>query len=102
MDHSSSPVTSRIVAGLDWRRATWLAILIAASVSFSFGFACAVPFAALGAVAALTLPRQHAWLVLIATWFANQVIRFAALGYPWTANAIAWGVALGVDRQPHP
>jgi hypothetical protein len=96
MNYSSSPVTNRIVPGLDWRRATWLAILIAASVAFSFGFACAVPFAALGAVAALTLPRQHAWLVLGATWFANQVVGFAALGYPWTANAIAWGVALGV------
>jgi hypothetical protein len=96
MDHSYSPDASRIVPGLDWRRATWLGILIAANVAFSFGFACAVPFAAFGAVAALTLLRQHAWLVIVAGWFANQVVGFAALGYPWTANAIAWGVALGV------
>jgi hypothetical protein len=96
MNLSYPPDTSWIVPALDWRRATWLAILIAASVAFNFGFACAVPFAALGAVAALTLPRQHAWLVLVAAWFANQVVGFAALGYPRTANAIAWGVALGV------
>ena len=33
----------------DWRHPLWLAFLVAASVAFSFGFACAVPFAAFGA-----------------------------------------------------
>jgi hypothetical protein len=96
MKSSVSPDAGRTPPSLDWKRAAWLALLVAASLAFSFGFACAVPFAAFGAATALTLPRRHAWLVLAATWLANQVVGFAALGYPWTGNTIAWGVALGI------
>ena len=37
-----------------WHRALWLALLVAASVAFTLGLACAVPFAGLGAAAAMT------------------------------------------------
>ncbi len=79
-----------------WRHALWLALLVAASVAFSFGFACAVPFAAFGAVAALTLARRDALLLIVAVWLANQLVGFAFLGYPWTGSTLAWGAALGV------
>lgn len=79
-----------------WRHALWLALLVAASVAFSFGFACAVPFAAFGAIAALTLTRRDALLLIGAVWLANQVVGFTVLNYPWTASTFAWGVALGV------
>ena len=79
-----------------WRHALWLALLVAASVAFSFGFACAVPLAAFGAAAAMTLSRGNALVLIGAVWLANQIVGFAVLGYPWTANTLAWGVALGV------
>jgi hypothetical protein len=77
------------------RRLLWAGLLIAASVAFTFGFACAVPFAAFGAVAAMTLPRRDALLLTVALWLVNQVIGFAALHYPWDAMTLTWGAILG-------
>ena len=79
----------------NWRHHLWLALLVAGSVAFSLGFACATPLAAFGAVAALTLPRREYLVLIGAVWFANQVVGFGFLHYPWTANTLAWGVALG-------
>jgi hypothetical protein len=81
----------------DWRRPFWVLLLVAASVIFSFALACAVPFAGLCAVAACTLPRRDALAVAAGAWAANQVIGFAFLHYPWTANCVAWGVAIGLS-----
>jgi hypothetical protein len=44
-------------ASAGWRHLFWLALLVGASIAFSLGFACAIPFAAFAAAAALT-PRQ--------------------------------------------
>ncbi|HWE72173.1 MAG TPA: hypothetical protein VG328_03370 [Stellaceae bacterium] len=78
------------------RHVLWLAVLVAASVGFSFGFACAVPFAAFGAATALTLNTRDALLLTIALWLVNQIIGFAFLGYPWDGIALLWGIVLGV------
>jgi hypothetical protein len=78
-----------------WRRFLWLALLVGASMAFSLGLACATPFAAFGAAAALTLSRRDALVLILSVWLANQVIGFTALGYPWTADTFAWGIALG-------
>jgi hypothetical protein len=96
--HSSAGAAggSSAVTPAGWRRALWLALLLAASVGFTLGLACALPFAALGAGAALTLPRRDALLLTGAAWLANQLVGFAILDYPWTANTLAWGVALGI------
>ncbi|HTU91949.1 MAG TPA: hypothetical protein VMF69_17840, partial [Gemmataceae bacterium] len=67
------------------------------SVAFSFGLACAMPFAALCAVSACTLPRRDAFYVAGAAWMTNQVIGFGFLHYPWTANCFAWGAAIGLS-----
>lgn len=85
----SSPITG-------WRHRLWLALLVAASVAFSLGFSCATPFAAFGVAAALTLRTPDALRLICGVWFANQVIGYTVLQYPWTANSFAWGVALGV------
>jgi hypothetical protein len=74
----------------------WLALLVAGSVAFTLGFACATPLAAFGAVAALTLPRHQALCLTGAVWLASQIVGFAVLGYPWTADCTAWGAVLGV------
>jgi len=79
-----------------WRRPLWLALLVASSVIFTLGFACAVPLAAFAGVAALTLPRRQALLLIVAVWLANQVVGFAMLSYPWDAETLAWGGALGI------
>jgi len=82
--------------GPDRRPALWLALLVAASVAFTLGFACAMPYAGLGAAAAATLRRRDALLFTLAAWLANQIVGFAVLGYPWTANALAWSPAFAV------
>jgi hypothetical protein len=79
-----------------WRHHLWLALLVAASIAFSLGFACAVPFAAFGAVAALTLSRRNALLLMGAVWLANQLVGYGLLDYPRTVNSFAWGAVLGV------
>ncbi len=89
MDH-----VSRHLSG--WRPALWLAILVAASVAFTLGLACAMPFAGLGAAAALTLSRRDALILAGAAWLANQIVGFAFLSYPWTGDTIAWGIVLGI------
>lgn len=95
------PPSSRAISSPDAtmpaaRQALWLAILVAASVAFTLGLACAMPFAALGSAAALTLPRRDALLLTGAAWFANQLVGFVLLDYPWTVDTLAWGVALGI------
>lgn len=83
-------------ASANWRRLVWFGLLISASVAFSLGLACATPFAAFAAAAALTLSRREALVLVTSVWFANQLVGFTVLHYPWTANTFAWGVALGV------
>jgi hypothetical protein len=77
------------------RRSLWLGLLIAASVAFTLGFACAVPFAAFGAIAAMTLQRRDALLLILGVWAVNQVIGFTVLHYPWDGTTMTWGVVLG-------
>jgi len=79
-----------------WLHLLWLAVLVAASVAFTLGLACAVPLAAFAAAAALTLSRQDALVLIVAVWLANQLVGFTVLDYPpWTASTVAWGAALG-------
>jgi hypothetical protein len=80
----------------DWRHSLWLGSLVAASVVFSLGLACAVPLAAFAAAAALSLSRRDALLLILLVWLANQLVGFTLLDYPWTANTFAWGAALGI------
>jgi hypothetical protein len=78
-----------------WRRVVWPALLIGVSLTLTLGFACATPFAALGAAAALTLGRRHAVELTVGVWPANQFAGYLVLGYPQTVNSFAWGAALG-------
>jgi hypothetical protein len=75
----------------------WSAILGLVAVLGSYALACVFPFAAIAAVAALTLPRREAAAVIAATFVANQIIGFALLSYTHEATTYAWGgvIALG-------
>jgi hypothetical protein len=79
----------------NWQQPAWVALLVAASVAFSLGFACAVPFAAFAAASTLTLPRRAAFALVGLTWLVNQAVGFGVLHYPWTAECAAWGLCLG-------
>ena len=81
---------------IDWRRPIWIALLVIASIAFSLGFACATPFAAFAAAAALTMNRRDAMHLVGLVWLANQGVGFGVLHYPWTADCLAWGVGLGI------
>lgn len=78
------------------RHLLWLSLLVAASVAFSFGFACAAPFAAFGAATASTLGTRDALVLTVALWLANQIVGFSLLGYPWDGTTLLWGGVLGV------
>ena len=74
----------------------WMLVLVITSVIFTCTDACALPFAACGVVAALTLSRKDALLAIALMWVANQIIGFSYLNYPLTAQCFAWGAVIGL------
>lgn len=89
--------SARYTLGLTERQRTALCVTLLAVASFlaSFPLACATPFAAFAVVAALMLPLRSALLVTGVMLLINQAIGFGLIGYPWTANAASWGIAIG-------
>ena len=75
----------------------WPAVLIAVSAISTAGFACVTPFAAFAVAAAYVLPLRSALLCVLGVWLANQLVGFAALGYPWTLDTLLWGLAIGIS-----
>jgi len=78
------------------RRWLWILLLTAASVFVTLGLACATPFAALATLAALHMSRRDGLALIGIAWLADQVVGYGLLGYPRTANSVAWGVILGM------
>jgi len=76
------------------RRLLWIGLLTAASVVMSGVYACATPFAALGALAALDSNRWDGLLLIAVVWLANQIVGFGFLGYPHELQAYGWGIAI--------
>src|SRR5258706_4908659 len=79
------------------RRWLWILLLPAASVFVTLGMACATPFAALATLAALHMSRRDGLALIGIAWLADQAVGYGLLGYPRTANSVAWGVILGVS-----
>lgn len=73
----------------------WAAVLGLTAAIGSYGLACVFPFAAIAALAAVTLPTRQAAILLGATWLVNQTIGFTLLGYPHDGQAVAWGLIIG-------
>jgi hypothetical protein len=92
MKADQKPATARAESPL--KAALWLALLTTASILATLATACATPFAALGALAALHLRRTEAIILTSAVWFASQVVGFGFLNYPHTLTTYAWGGAL--------
>lgn len=74
----------------------WIALLTVANIVLSGKFACATPFAALAALAALDMSKRDGLILVGAMWLSNQIVGFAILGYPHEMQAYAWGVAMGL------
>lgn len=74
----------------------WSAVLGAVAAVGSYGLACVFPFAALAALAAVTLPSRQAAVLIGTMWLVNQIIGFTLLNYPHDAQAYAWGIIIGV------
>jgi hypothetical protein len=81
---------------IEARRWLWILLLTAASVFVTLGMACATPFAALATLAALHMSRRDGLTLIGIAWLADQAVGYGLLGYPRTANSVAWGVVLGV------
>lgn len=75
----------------------WMSVPVALAVLCSFALACGMPFAALGAVAALAFTARGALALAGLSWLVNQVIGFGFLQYPLDALTLAWGIALGLS-----
>ncbi|AHE54711.1 hypothetical protein [Sphingomonas sanxanigenens] len=68
----------------------WVALLTAASTVTTLVFACATPFPALAAIAAVYLGARDGAGLMIACWAASQLVGFGLLGYPHDAATFAW------------
>ena len=75
------------------KTSTWVALLVLSSAILSYTFACVTPFAALAAIAALTLPRKVGLSLVAISWALNQLTGFMFLSYP--ADSLLWGIAIG-------
>ena len=74
----------------------WSAVLGLTAAVGSYGLACVFPFAALAALAAVTLPTRIAIVLMGAVWAVNQVVGFTLLSYPHDGQALIWGIVIGV------
>jgi hypothetical protein len=71
------------------------ALLVAASVPLTLGFACGLPLAAFATMSAMLFGPAAAVGSILAVWLVNQLVGFVCLGYPMDASAFAWGAGLG-------
>lgn len=76
--------------------ALWIALITALTVAGSFAFTCAAPFAAIAALAALTMRPLEGLALVLVTWLVNQAVGFLLLGFPHTVSTFGWGVAIAV------
>ncbi len=75
----------------------WILLFTVASTLTTLIFACATPFPALAALAAVHLDRRDGILLMVAAWGVSQAIGFCAMGYPWDAATALTGIAIGVS-----
>lgn len=72
-------------------------LIVGCAVIVSLFFACVTPFAALATAAALKLDWRDRFVIVGLVWLANQAVGYLYLGYPWTWDSAAWGIAIGAS-----
>lgn len=78
------------------RETIWTTILGLVAVLGSFALACVFPFAAIAALAAVTLDARRGALLVGATFIANQAVGFTLMNYPLDGQAFAWSAFIGL------
>jgi hypothetical protein len=73
----------------------WTLILTLTAIGATFALSCVTPFAALAVALAGTVGLRASLCIMIAVWFANQVIGFGFFHFPYTVNTFLSGVAIG-------
>lgn len=76
---------------------TWPALLGLVAFVGTLASACATPFVALAVLAAVTMPPRTAWMTVTIMWLINQTLGFTVLGFPHTAQTVAWGGVIGLS-----
>lgn len=74
--------------------AAWPASLALTSLLGSLALACVFPFAAVAALAALTMQPARGFALVVAVWAVNQLTGFFLLSFPWDAQAVGHGLAI--------
>ncbi|WP_374526649.1 hypothetical protein [Sphingopyxis sp.] len=72
----------------------WISLLTAASTGTTLLLACATPFPALAALAAVHMRPRDGMALMLLAWAASQAVGFGLLGYPHDPLTLGWGVAL--------
>ncbi len=75
--------------------ALWVSLLTGASTATTLALACATPFPALAALAAVHMRRREGVALMLLAWLASQFVGFFLLGYPRDGSTLAWGAGLG-------
>lgn len=73
----------------------WILLLTVASMLTTLVFACATPFPALAALAAIHMNRRDGVLLMVAAWVVSQTVGFCFMGYPWDGATALTGFAIG-------
>lgn len=74
----------------------WPLTLAVAAIAGTLATACAMPFAALATLAAVTMGGRQAFVAVALMWLANQIVGFTLLDFPHTAQTFGWGLVLGM------
>ena len=74
----------------------WSTVLGLTAALGSYGLACVFPFAALAALASITVSARQGVALMGAVWAVNQIIGFTLLTYPDDGQAVVWGMMIGV------
>ena len=85
---------------LNPKTAAWPATLAGATILGSLALACVFPFAAIAALAALTLDRRSGIALVGAVWAANQAVGFLLMNFPWDAQAVGHRPACDGPGRP--
>lgn len=73
----------------------WIVLLTSASLATTLALACATPFAALAALAAVHMRRRDGIALMLLAWLASQLVGFLVLHYPHDVKTLCWGAGLG-------
>lgn len=77
-------------------RHLWVGLMTLASTVTTLALACATPFPALAAVAALHVRRQEGIILMLAAWAVSQGVGYCMLGYEMTGENGVWAVTMAL------